>query len=239
MKLSDKGPEHDRRWVVVDDKLQFLSQRRLPKMCLIDTALQHGELALSAPTMPTINVAAPSSAQKQVTVWKDTIAAQDCGAAVAAWLSEFLQHSCRLFYMPDATQRAAKRGYQNTVPTVGFADAYPLLLTTQASLDDFNTHLAAPISMQRFRPNIVLTGCSPYAEDQWHTLRISDLQLQLVEPCARCIVPSIDPATAEKQAAVTEALNRVRRRDQQTWFGQNVVYQGSGVIQLGDSVQII
>jgi len=129
--------------------------------------------------------------------------------------------------------------YAQNQQTVSFADGFPSLITSQASLDDFNQKLNMPISMVNFRPNIVIDGCQAYAEDQWRELRINGIQFSLVKPCSRCVIPSINPVTAAKQNEVLHALNQHRRRDNATYFGQNALHDKPGVIKVGDELEII
>lgn len=241
--LNEFGPQNDRQWMVVDQRGRFLTQRILPKMCLIATEIHDGELSLSTTTdgeqSDKIDVSKGGGAEREVTVWRDTVIAQDCGDDVADWLTEYLGKASRLVYLPQKHSRTAPKADAGFEKKLAFADAYPLLLTNQQSLDAFNAHLDKPIGMQRFRPNVVITGATAYAEDQWQRLRIDGLELQLTSPCARCVMPSINPATAEKQPDVIDALNKTRRFGTETRFGQNVVYQRPGTLKVGATVEII
>lgn len=249
MALAARGPRFDRHWVVTDRQGQFLTQREYPRMCLIGTALHADALELSAPAMPNLRLVMPRAdvAQRSaVTVWRDTIDACDMGAEAAAWLSAYLGTACRLYYMPDDSVRTVDPAYARSGDQVGFADGFPLLLISAASLQAFNAQLSisgagapAAIGSKRFRPNIVVAGNAPYAEDAWRRLRIGAIEFDVAKPCSRCVIPSIDPLTAERQPIVSKTLARVRRRGDAVYFGQNLIHRGVGVIKVGDEVTVL
>jgi len=237
IELDRHGPVFDRQWMVVTPQGKFVTQRQLPKMCLIETRLIDGCLGLGAPGMPSILVSG-SGKQSGVIVWKDSVQAVDCGDAAADWLSTYLGRSCRLVKMPTGSRRLVDQDYAHSGETVRFADGFPLLIVSQASLDDFNSKLEHSIGMERFRPNIVIDGCRPFAEDEWRELTIGELILSIVKPCSRCIIPSIDPLTGEKQMVVNEALFTHRRRDHKAFFGQNALLRNTGRIDVGEQVVV-
>jgi len=236
--LTRRGPLFDRQWMAVTLQGKFLTQRQYPKMCLIETSLQNDRLQLAAPSMSSILVA-DSQMPSEVTVWKDTVRAKDCGDDVADWLSSYMGKPCRLVEMPADSQRLVDQDYATDGETVGFADGYPLMLVSQASLDSFNSKLDHVIGIERFRPNIVIDGCDAYAEDDWRDVQIGDIPMSLVKPCSRCIIPSIDPLTGEKQMLVNQALLKYRRRERSTYFGQNVLHRDVGTLQLGDKLRLL
>ncbi len=232
------GPAYDRQWMVVDDSGKFMSQRSEPIMCKITADIDIGTLVLSAPGMEILAVPKMSSA-RSVKVWGDDVLANDCGELAAQWLSEYLGKSCRLVELSEDTERAVDLDYANNGETVSFADGFPTLIVSQASLDEFNTHLDVPVDMRRFRPNIVIDGCLPYAEDAWEKIRINDIEFSLVKPCSRCIMPSINPDTAVKELNVNDVLLKTRRKDRKTFFGQNALHRGVGTVRVGDKVELI
>jgi uncharacterized protein YcbX len=242
MTLGARGPEFDRHWLVADPDGQFITQRQQPRMCLVRTELQTDALLLTAPGVETLRLpllAPDSAARSIVTVWRDTVAACDAGSAAAQWLSDFLKTPCRLHYLPDDTVRPVDPAYARSEDEVGFADGFPFLLITEASLQAFNAELPTPIGSERFRPNIVLSGTAPYAEDAWCRLRIGDIEFDVAKPCARCVIPSLDPATGERQPVVSKALARTRRRDNAVYFGQNLIHRGLGTIRVGDEAVVL
>jgi uncharacterized protein YcbX len=217
-------------------------------MCLIETTLTEVALELSAPGMQKLRLALQpvSNSRSYVTVWHDTVQAGDMGDEAAAWLSAFLGCDCRMYYLPDDEVRAVDPGYARSGDQVGFADGFPLLLISDASLTAFNAQLSiagagAPtaIGSERFRANIVVAGSTPYAEDEWLKLRIGNIEFDVVKPCSRCVIPSIDPLTAERQPIISKTLARTRRRGDAVYFGQNLIHRGVGIIKVGDEVVVL
>ncbi|MBQ0721892.1 MAG: MOSC domain-containing protein [Gammaproteobacteria bacterium] len=238
LEFDQRGPKFDRQWMVVDQAGKFVTQRHHAKMCLIQPHMDGTNLSLTAPSMSLLSVPQPRQS-RSVAIWQDLVTAGDCGDLAATWLSDYLGFTCRLVVVINDTQRQVDTDYALANETVGFADGFPVLLVSQASLDEFNSHLDEPIQMQRFRPNIVIDGCAAYAEDDWQRLSIGGLELTLVKPCSRCIMPSIDPATGHKQLQVNAALMATRRRDRETFFGQNAVHRGVGSVLVGQAVELL
>lgn len=238
--LGPRGLEQDRHWMLVDLTGGFLTQRQLPRMALITTALDAaGALHLSAPGMPPCPVRARPELRVAVRVWGDTCLAAACDEGTDAWLSDFLAQPCRLVYLPTAERRPVDPHYAQPEDQVGFADGFPLLLISQASLDDLNTRLTAPIPMRRFRPNLVVAGSAPYAEDAWRVIRIGAIVMRVVKPCSRCPIPNVDPDTGIPGSEVLRTLTRYRRRDNKVYFGQNLLHDGPGVLTVGMPVEIL
>ena len=244
IQLNQLGPECDRRWMVIDQNNTFVTQRKFPKMCLINTELVDDELFVSADNAGRCRVPAGGTERLGSSVWGAKVEGSDCGDEAAQWISDFLGKECRVIYMHDDYSRLVDTNFANQNEHVGFADGFPLLVATQASLDDFNSKLSSvnaglEVGMNRFRPNIVITGNVAWAEDQWQEISIGGIQLSLVKPCSRCIMPSVNPETAKKQMQVNQALLTHRRRDKQTYFGQNALYKALGRIAVGDSVEVL
>lgn len=238
--LGAFGPEQDRRWMLVDGAGQFVTQRHLPAMALLQTqliddgvVLKMGEQSLSVPIPPV------SASRCTVTVWGDTLSALDAGDAVSDWLFEVLGLPCKLVYMPDDAQRRVEPLYARRGELVSFADGYPLLLISQASLDELNSRLDNPVPMNRFRPNLVVTGCKAHAEDNWQRIRVGSIEFDVAKPCARCAIPSIDQATASRDPQINRVLAGYRRREGQIYFGQNLLYAKPGRISLGEAVEVL
>ena len=232
------GPIYDRNWMVVNPEGKALTQRVIPKMCLIKCTIEGNRLILNAKSMPEISVKEPTNL-KEVTVWSDTVKAGDCGDEVASWLSQYLGKAARLVRVTEQTNRQIDQNFAAPNELVGFADGFPTLIVSQASLDEFNSHMETKIDMRRFRPNIVIAGTEPFAEDSWSTLRVGEIEFSLVKPCSRCIMPSINPDNGEKEMQVNQVLLTTRRRDRETYFGQNATHKGEGTISIGDSVELI
>lgn len=225
----------DREWVVVDENFEFLSQREYPKMALIETTLTSTHLRLKAPGMLLLEVPLASEGDVlEVQVWNDRVAAVTQGEVADTWISRFLEQPARLMRFDPEARRLSNARY--TTPDVApykFADAFALLVTNQASLDDLNQRLAATGApagtMARFRPNLVLEGLPAYEEDYIKTLRIGPVTLRAVKRCARCTVPGVEPATGMASNVIPDLLATYRRTDEGVMFGVNaIVIEGVG-----------
>jgi uncharacterized protein len=237
-RVGDRGFEGDRRFMVVDAENQFLSQRRLPRMQLL-SAWYEGErlriagegVALDLPRHPR------EGAARRVQVWRDEVDAISLGPEAASALSGFLGQPCELVYMPDEVNRPVDVEYAPPGFRVGFADAFPYLLTTTASLAEL-ARRGAPVEMVRFRPNLVVDGAEPFAEDGWKRIRIGAVRFAVLKSCARCSIPNVDPATAEVGVEPTRTLKLFRKLDGKVRFGQNLIAEDAGVVRVGDAVSI-
>ncbi|VAX13230.1 Flavodoxin reductases (ferredoxin-NADPH reductases) family 1 [hydrothermal vent metagenome] len=230
----------DRRWMVVDVDGFMITQRKKARMSLIQPRLLENGLRLQASDMPDLDVfCSLASPRCPVTVWEDSCMALDCGDEAAAWLSQFLDITCRLVFFPDDEVRQVDPAYAQPGDRTAFSDGFPILLISQASLDELNRRLAKPVAMRRFRPNLVVTGCEPFAEDSWKQIRIGGIIFRIVKPCSRCVIPNIDPDTAEKSAEPTRTLSRFRLQDKKILFGQNLIAQSQGELECGMPVEII
>ncbi|MDH5601741.1 MAG: MOSC domain-containing protein [Gammaproteobacteria bacterium] len=238
--VEDFGLKDDRRWMVVDENGMMLTQRKLSAMCLINTVLTETGIMLSALTMEPLQVTIPGPVNTcKVKVWDDECYSYDAGDEAAKWLSRFLGVTCRLVYFPADEIRQVDLNFANKGDKTAFSDGFPLLLISQASLEDLNSRLYSPVSMNRFRPNIVVQGCQPYEEDSWKKIKIGDILYHLVKPCSRCVIPSINPETAEREDELTKTLIGYRKRDNKIFFGQNVIAQASGQVDVGMRIEVI
>ncbi len=236
----------DREWVVVDAEGEFLSQREYPRMALIETRLTSTSLRLKAPGMLLLEVPLESEGEVlSVRVWDDRVSAVTQGDVADAWLARYLGVPARLARFDyEATRLAAHRYTGKVDAPLKFADGFPLLVTTTASLAALNERLrrqgATAVGMDRFRPNIVLEAAPAFDEDYFGSLRIGPILIRPVKPCARCTVPGVDPATGEHTTVVTDALAALRRRPDGVMFGVNaIVVEGAGAaLRVGDSVHV-
>ena len=241
--LDARGIVRDRSFLLVDPKGRFITQREKPRMALIQPAiLADGTLVVSAPGMPTVALPGAINGHRYtVAVWKYRGEAIDQGDALADWFSSFLGITCRLVLFPDDVVRKVSVKYaRREQDQLGFADGYPLLLISEASLADLNTRLEHPLPMSRFRPNLVVRGTEPYAEDRWRTIRIGDLTFDIVKPCARCVITTTDQVTTQKGKEPLKTLSTYRLATTNgVMFGQNVIHAQPGRIHRGDVVEII
>lgn len=237
-----RGIVGDRSMMIVDACGEFISQREAPRLALIAPQPHaDGTMTLSAPGMPSLSFHPGDAGQRvKVRVWNDICEAVDQGDAVAEWLQEFLAAPARLVRIADDFERRVDPRYaRHASDQTGFSDGYPFLLISQASLDALNARLAAPVPMNRFRPNIVVSGCPPFAEDGWCDFRINGILFSAVKPCARCVVPTIDQDTAAVGPEPLRTLATFRTFGQKVLFGQNLVAAEVGVLRVGDEVEVV
>lgn len=243
--LDERGLAYDRRWVVTDPLGQFFTMREYHQMALIQPTLTETEMILTYPDMPTLHIplATRDGKKLDVVVWKSVSTAVDEGDEVAAWFSQILGTPARLFKMADEFHRQTSTDYTDVAGELAFADGYPILFISEGSLDDLNLRLTEQgkdaVPMSRFRPNVVISGCAPYAEDTWKQVHINDISFDVVKPCARCVMTTVDPATGQvpdvKEPLVT--LASYRKSPKGPLFGQNVIHRGMGVLSVGDTIK--
>jgi uncharacterized protein YcbX len=239
--LTDRGFQYDRRWMLIDENNRFLSQREVSSMAFLNATVQEEHLLVTDKrTMDLIMIPYEplTSETTMVSVWDDNCLAQRVSDEADAWFSQHLNIPCRLVYMPDSTQRTVDAEYAHNKEITSFSDGYPLLIIGQASLDDLNSRLASPLPMNRFRPNIVFTGGLPFQEDDMKQFNIGDIQFSGVKPCARCVITTIDQETGVKAKEPLKTLNTYRTKNQKTYFGQNLLFNGSGTISVGDIITL-
>jgi len=232
----------DRRWMVVAAGTgRFLTQRVLPRMALLQAHWQGDTaLKLAAPGMPELLVRVPDDkTMRCVQVWSANPVVPDAGETAAVWLSDFLGQACRLVYLPEDDGIQVDLDYARLGERTAFSDGFPFLLIGQASLDDLARRVGRPLEMLRFRPNLVVSGAEPYAEDGWKRIRIGQLTFRVVKPCSRCVIPTLDPATGER-APDREPLNTLlsyRKGPGGVFFGQNLIAEGRGELEVGMPVE--
>ena len=236
------GLEQDRRMMVVTQEGKFLTQREHPRLALVTPMLKNEVLTLCAPDFDSIQVIVQKTGVPQpVDIWHSHgVLAIDQGDEPAQWFSDWLGASVRLVHIVDGYKRRLNPEYAiHEDDHTGFADGYPILLISEESLQDLNARLAMPILMNRFRPNLVVRGAEPYAEDSWNKIRIADVELAVVKPCPRCVVTTIDKETLERSKEPLKTLSRYRRRKLGAIFGQNVIPLSGGSLRLGMSVEVL
>jgi uncharacterized protein YcbX len=241
--VEARGLAMDRRWMLVDEAGDFLTGREHTGITLVRTHVEDDCLRLTAPGMDELLVPVGGNAIPTipVTVWADECHAVPVSEQADDWFSALIGTRCRLVHMNDDCARPVDPDYARGGDQVSFADGYPLLLISEASLTDLNTRLPEPFSMRRFRPNLVVAGCAPYAEDDWRQIRIGAVQFECVKACSRCEFTTIHPVTGEKDPRLEplRTLSTYRRRpDGGVYFGQNLIPRSLGTVRVGDSVEI-
>ena len=243
--LDKLGLDGDRRWMLVDEASgRFMTQRTVGQMSQLSALWNaDGGLTLSAPGHPAINVALPTrdAELRGVTIFRDTLRVPDAGDAAAAWVSEFIGKPTRLVQVPLDRARTTEAGYGKDDDKVAFADGFPLLLIGQASLEDLSQKVGRPLEMLRFRPNLVIEGSEAYAEDGWKRIRIGDVEFRVVKSCSRCILTTIDPQTGERSQdrEPLATLQKYRTEADGAMFGQNLVNDSNGQLEVGMPVTIL
>ncbi len=255
--VEERGFRNDRRWMLVDGNNRFLTQREHPKMALVTVAVgrdgllfQRGSSEISAPLMP-------GDRKAFVQVWASHVEALEYGDDVNRWFSDAIGVKCRLVRMPEVARRNVNPEYavRPGEDVVSFADGYPFLLIGEASLEDLNERIAeehapsrsrfrpdfAPLTMKRFRPNLVVEGSGPFDEDTWKRIRIGETVFHVVKPCGRCVITTIDPERGEFDGREPlKTLAKFRKVGDLVMFGQNLIAERpGGTIRVGDEVEIL
>jgi uncharacterized protein len=243
-KVTDRGLEYDRRWMLVDAENKFLTLREYPKMALLLTEITNENLIVSEKNNPENAIKIPFELKNTVTekviIWNATVDAVVCGADIADWFSTVLGGKCKLFYMPHTSQRPVDTtsGYHPAGKFTSFADAYPFLLLGEASMKDLNSRTEAELSILRFRPNIVFSGGPAYLEDSITEFAINGISFTGLENCARCSIPNINPETGEVDTSQQplKILAKYRNVNKNIIFGRNVVHTGLGELAIGQEL---
>lgn len=247
--VGPTGIRGDRRWMLADPAGRFLSQRSYPRLARIQPEPRPDRLVVTAPGRATLEVGlGDSGARTEVEIWDDRCRGVDEGDEAAAWFSDFLGTPVRLVRQaPEARRQVDPAFARSPGDRVSFTDGYPFLLTTRASLDDLNARLSEPLPMDRFRPNLVVEKSGPWDEDHWRALRIGDLELDVVKPCARCAITTVDQETGRRGKEPLRTLATFRRTvpgappgsEESVFFGQYLVHRGHGVLEVEARVEIL
>jgi uncharacterized protein YcbX len=235
-----KGFQYDRRMMLTDDKGHFLSQRKHPEMARFKVSMAddsimviHDGEEISIPFKMKLKKS------RSVTIWDDQFIAPEADKHIGVWFSEHLNIKCHLIFMDDNTLRAVDKKYAIHNETVSFSDGFPFLIIGSASLDDLNNRLAAPVSMDRFRPNLVIKTDKPFIEDSLDIFKIGDAVFKRAKPCARCIITTTDQLTAKRYKEPLKTLSSYRKENNKIYFGQNLICLQEGLVRIGDKSEPI
>jgi len=245
--VENRGLQFDRRWLLVDEKNKFLTQRDFPQMAAIGVEIRKSGLTVSSGNKTLeIPVRPDTDETASVKIWSSRCRAQIYSKKMNDWFSGVLQTDCRLVLMPEETRRKVNYFYAvHKEDTVSFADGYPFLLAGENSLADLNSRFDAPVPMNRFRPNFVVSGSDSFAEDGWKQIRIGATIFHVVKPCGRCVITTIEQSNGEKHGVEplrTLASYRIPKRSikKKILFGQNLIAETVGeVISVGDKIEVI
>ncbi len=238
-----RGLAGDRRWLLVDTEGRFLSQREQPQLGRLQAEPIDGGWRVSAPGIAPLDLRPPEAGAERVavTVWDDVVSAALADAASQRWFQAALALPVRAVYMDAAASRPVDPDYAEAGDEVSFADGFPLLLANAASLADLSARVGEALAMARFRPNLVVAGAPAWAEDGWRRLRIGGIELDLVKPCARCQVTTLDPGTGQvhPRQEPLRTLAGFRRSDGKVMFAVNAIARGSGRIERGQPIELL
>ena len=239
--VEERGFKYDRRWMLVDQSGEFLTQRQHPQLALLQVALGEAGMVVFSKLDPSRKISFDfemnSGKELQVSVWGDVLTALQVSPEVSAWFSDFLAMNVDLVRMPESSHRKLDPRYAVQEESVSFADGMPYVMIGQASLDELNGRLADPVGMDRFRPNLVFSGGEAYAEDQFKQLQIGDVEFQVVKPCARCVMITVDQEKGTKGKEPLATLATYRSQGAKVYFGQNAVALTQGIVRVGDPIQ--
>jgi uncharacterized protein len=258
MAFTERGPQFDREWMLVNEHGKFITQRNRPEMALIQPTVDptgRGILTVDAPDMETLQVLPDEAGHEQpVEFWKKAGTGVTQGEKASEWFSTFLGRKVELLRVKEPRPVKPECRIDGAAQAIGFADGFPMLLASEGSLNKLNHHLDNPIPMNRFRPNIVVgtktpNKLRPYDEDYWRELAIGDLTAFVVRACERCPIPETNQLTGERLAPkgeVTAALEDTRHgvdpvsNTAGNFFGQNLVhvFEPGVTIKLGDTVRV-
>ncbi|NQD35835.1 MOSC domain-containing protein [Permianibacter sp. IMCC34836] len=245
-RVEPRGLQGDRRWMLIDENDQFISQRELPAMSQFNAVADGAGWRISTagqlPALPPLLLQTPTAAERVLaTVWSDTVSAIVAPEPVNAWFSRALAQPVRAVFMDAEARRPVDRDYGRASDEVSFADGFPLLIANTASLADLNARIGESLTMARFRPNLVLSGAEAWTEDGWQRLRIGDIEIDLVKPCARCQVTTLDPATGQMHGRQEplRTLAKFRKDAGKVMFAVNAIARGSGPLQAGMPVTVL
>ncbi len=241
-RVTSRGFEHDRRWMLVDHENKFISQRENSSLALLQVRIEDNGLVIQhKQSSCSLHISFQPKTNEAITVeiWDDRCMAQLVSEEADQWFSKQLSLDCRLVYMPDSTRRMVDPKYAFNNEITSFSDAYPFLLIGQSSLEDLNARMPVSLSMDRFRPNIVFTGGQAFEEDEFEKITINQINFTVAKPCARCPIPTIDQATGIKDKEPLLTLSKYRSLNNKVYFGQNLVHEGEGLINVNDLLTVV
>lgn len=245
-RVEPRGFEHDRRWLLVDRVGRFMTQREFPKMAVIEAEIRGGEIFFRFDGRSCAAEFEPAGDESTVQIWNDKCGAIAYDVPVNAWFSDVLGTECRLVKMTDTTvPRPVDRQYaRNENDHVSFADGFPYLLLGEASVGELNRRLDQPVPINRFRPNLVVRGSGAFDEDGWSAIRIGEVEFDVVKPCARCVVTTVDQENGimngvEPLRSLAQFRTFERGGSKKVLFGQNLLARNLGTVRVGDPIAVL
>jgi MOSC domain-containing protein len=241
--VEERGFKYDRRWMLVDNENMFITQRLFPQMVFINVKIENGEMVFThkRKKIEDLKISLIEYPQNivNVKIWDDFCDSNQYGKEVNDWFSEAIESKCKLVHMPETSKRGTSTKYFKESKNVSFADGYPFLIIGEESLNYLNSKLDKPVFMDQFRPNIVFSGGSKHDEDNWNSIRIGELEFSVVKPCARCVITTIDTATATKNKEPLATLSTYRKFNSKIMFGQNAIGYSNGKLRISDKITLL
>ena len=239
-RVEEKGFQYDRRWMLIDKAGRFVSQREFSSLALLQVEIQENGLLVFHKKQAQKSLFIPFDLAEgpdvPVVIWDDQVIGKVVSESVGRWFSDFLGFDVDLVVMPESSQRKVDPRYAVNGESVSFADGMPYLIIGQSSLNELNSRLESHVPMNRFRPNLVFSGGEPYLEDKLRKIRIGSVEFQIVKPCARCVLTTVDQETGEKGKEPLKTLATYRTVNNKVMFGQNVVALSGGCVKIGDEL---
>nr|WP_321406634.1 MOSC N-terminal beta barrel domain-containing protein [uncultured Carboxylicivirga sp.] len=241
--LDDFGLKYDRRWMVVDTEGNFVTQRQNAHMCFFVVELKENGLEIKKRRLPDWSLHVPfqpvSERTMDVKVWSDVVKARIVDENIDKELSKIFEHQVHLVMMPDDAIRKVDTRYAPEGSQTAFSDGYPVLMISEESLDLLNSKLDTSVEMERFRPNLVISGGEPHTEDRKGRWKIGEALFEGVKPCSRCVITTINRDTAEKSTEPLKTLSTYRLQRGKVMFGMNLLHKTKGIVRVGDFVEFM
>lgn len=241
--VEERGLQYDRRWMLIDDKNQMITQRQFHDMALIRMELKNHHMVLRASAKATDSIEIPlqihDGKSLHTSVWSDQVKLIWPQLMADEWFSEILKIPCRLVYMPDNSMRRVDPKYVSKSMNISLADGYPFLLANTSSLNDVSQKSGIKLGIDRFRPNLVVETPEPFEEDQWKVVKIGNITFRLVTPCARCIMVNIDQNNGKSSKEPLQSMSGYRKFEHKILFGQNAIAENYGSLSVDDKLKIL
>lgn len=241
--ITDRGLKLDRRWMLIDASGRFISQRTVAQLALLKVELMDAGLKVFHVDEPLDYILIPynlrGNSSRQVEIWDDTCLALHLDTSFDDWFASKLGLHCKLVFMPENTQRFVTPPHRNREEINSFSDSYPFLMIGENSLIDLNSRMGKPLPMNRFRPNIVFSGGEPYIEDKIASFMINKINFFGIKLSARCNLTTIDQENATTGKEPLKTLSKYRKMKNKIYFGQNLVHEGTGIINVGDAIEVL
>jgi uncharacterized protein len=233
-----KGLKHDRRFMLIDSKRIAMTQREYPQLALFKCLIKHNvlEVTYKQETLEIDLLPENFEQDLKAIIWDDTVDVKEIRVEYSNWFTKQVGTECKLVFFPEDHDRPVDPQFQIAEEHVSLADAYPLLLIGQESLNDLNRKLSSPVKMDRFRPNLVFTGGDAYEEDLWTSFTVGDNRFAAVKQCARCVMTTVDQNTGIKGSEPLKTLASYRTKNNKVYFGQNVLVVAGSIVQEGDKI---